>query len=268
MTLVLSYLTPDFVVQVSDRRLTWSNGSVADDSSNKATVYCGRMAFAYTGLAQIKTHKTDEWLTMLLARAKSMPEAMKMLKDEATAHFRGISETPRQRRHAFVAVGWTRRAVEEPFRRILVRVSNFHDATGGELAEGGSEFSSALWILEPNEPPRLNVTGRQLTEDEALLLGDGLRHMQDATDVAFALARMVRIVAARDAAVGRGILAVHIPRAAVEAMGPEFEVLFGAPFGPRTAGSAYFPANSQEMVQYGPNVACYGVGMTQTKAGH
>jgi hypothetical protein len=29
------------------------DGTLADDSANKATVYCGHLAFAYSGLAQL-----------------------------------------------------------------------------------------------------------------------------------------------------------------------------------------------------------------------
>lgn len=57
MTLILSVLTQENVVQVSDRRLTWisgpKKGEVADDSSNKIVLFEQRMAFGYTGLTEV-----------------------------------------------------------------------------------------------------------------------------------------------------------------------------------------------------------------------
>ena len=271
MTLVLSFLTQDFILQVSDRRLTWPDGSVEDDNTNKATIYCGRMALGYTGLAQIKTRKTDEWLAGILARAQSSPEALEIIKNEATAHFRGISQTPRQRRHAFVGVGWTRTAADGAIRPFFSRVSNFHDAQDQELPAASDEFTVRNVLLDASDPPRLDATGRQLTEDERLLLGAGLRYMKDPTEIALALARTIRVVAGRDNAVGRGVLAVHIPRAAVENPDQRFMVVSGgtAPeaFVTFAPGSFYLAAGTQTALQHMPNVVCYGVAMVRAEAG-
>lgn len=267
MTLILSYLTQDFVVQVSDRRLTWDDGRLADDNANKATLYCGRAAIGYTGRAQIKTERTDEWLTGILANAKDLPAALDTIKDEATAYFGRIADTPRQRRHAFVIAGWTRVSADRPIQRIFCRVSNFHDTEQGELPEARPEFASGLKLLEPDEPPRLNSTGRGLSEDERLLLGEVLQNVPDPTRIALAMARTVRIVAARDPAVGRGVLAVHIPRSYAEQTPPgQFMFKWGgaasAPFPSDTPGSFYLPADSQELTQHAPNMACYRIGVT------
>lgn len=89
MTLILTLTTPVYVVQVSDRRLTYPDGSVFDDGANKALVVeCADAQFSvsYTGLGylpedrlpptsdyaarrvsrlQIGRHRcirTDEWL--------------------------------------------------------------------------------------------------------------------------------------------------------------------------------------------------------------
>lgn len=127
----------------------WPDGSLADDDANKATIYCGRVAIGYTGLAQIKTKKTDEWLAGFLAKAQSSPQAFELLQSEATAHFRGLAATPRQRRHAFVGAGWTKRQDTEPFRPFLAWVSNYHDAQSAELAEAESEFTLPILASEP-----------------------------------------------------------------------------------------------------------------------
>ena len=74
MTLIFTVLTFNKVVQVSDRRLTWPDGSLADDHANKAVcVSCadGWFAISYTGAAQVGRSRTptDEWLVELLSRA-------------------------------------------------------------------------------------------------------------------------------------------------------------------------------------------------------
>jgi hypothetical protein len=52
MTLILTCLTKDFLVQASDRRLTRTVGGkveLDDDDSNKALIYSNHFVFAYTG---------------------------------------------------------------------------------------------------------------------------------------------------------------------------------------------------------------------------
>src|SRR5688500_3051386 len=76
MTLVLTVVTLKRVVQVSDRLLTWPDGSMADDRANKAVcVSCddGWFAISYSGAAQVgaKRTRTDEWLIDFLAAANA-----------------------------------------------------------------------------------------------------------------------------------------------------------------------------------------------------
>lgn len=48
MTLIQTLLTPEFVIQVSDRRLSYK-GEIRDDSYNKAVSWCGMAAVGFTG---------------------------------------------------------------------------------------------------------------------------------------------------------------------------------------------------------------------------
>jgi hypothetical protein len=73
MTLILTVATGDKIVQASDRRLTYPDGSLYDDEANKAIcVACQDSVFsiAYTGLGQIvrgqRTLPTDIWLAEIL----------------------------------------------------------------------------------------------------------------------------------------------------------------------------------------------------------
>ena len=72
MTLVLNLITESWAIQVSDRRLVWlDRGKIVrkDDERNKAVMWCNRLAFAYTGLAELGPMRepTDEWLARELA---------------------------------------------------------------------------------------------------------------------------------------------------------------------------------------------------------
>ena len=66
MTLIMTCITQDLVVQVSDRRLVdLSTGQPCKNNQNKVVDFSGHMAFAYTGLANLSsrgTKPTDLWL--------------------------------------------------------------------------------------------------------------------------------------------------------------------------------------------------------------
>ena len=63
MTLVITAIFPTVVLQASDRRVTYLQGGrtiSADNERNKAVLYCNRVAFSYTGAAEIFGVPTDE----------------------------------------------------------------------------------------------------------------------------------------------------------------------------------------------------------------
>ena len=135
MTLVLSCLTRDFVVQVSDQRITsLATGDVMDDSRNKATVWCSSLVFAYSGLAELAGEHTDTWLAARLRAATNPDEAIFGLQAAATQQFATFGPPCPRTRHAFAAVGWVRkRGIPEPIA-LHVSVSNALDERGNVLA--------------------------------------------------------------------------------------------------------------------------------------
>jgi hypothetical protein len=65
MTLIITTLAKNKVVQASDRRLTRLDGTLHNDRANKAIcVECNNAVFsvAYTGIARIGKKRTDEWI--------------------------------------------------------------------------------------------------------------------------------------------------------------------------------------------------------------
>jgi hypothetical protein len=114
VTLVLTAANDRFVVQVSDRRLSYpTTGETYDDEANKAVVLVcqtAKLAISYTGLGCIGTQRTDEWLVDVLmnggAGQKEMPEAIQLLTESATAAFAGLGIPLERKRHVFVLAGW------------------------------------------------------------------------------------------------------------------------------------------------------------------
>ena len=95
MTMILTCLTKDFVIQSSDRRIsTIKDNKVqwCDDQSNKALVYKNQFVLAYTGQAKIPIRKngqliyisTIDWGAEQLSKGKNLEEAVFNLNYRAT----------------------------------------------------------------------------------------------------------------------------------------------------------------------------------------
>ncbi len=124
MTLIMSLLSWNYAIQVSDRRFVWfePSGEVKriDDESNKSVLWAHLNAFAFTGIGNLGVdHRTDLWLANQIARwegetpaeHQSQPGLIKAISERSTEYFNGprISRIDKDlKRHAFVGVGWGR----------------------------------------------------------------------------------------------------------------------------------------------------------------
>lgn len=81
MTLILSALTHSYVVQVSDRQLSLG-GKRIDPPTNKSVIFCGHIAYGYTGQAFIENKATELWLVDVLAGAQSPTQALEAIASE------------------------------------------------------------------------------------------------------------------------------------------------------------------------------------------
>jgi len=150
MTLVLSLLTNHEVIQVSDRRFTFMRGQRVvgcDDEKNKAVVWCGRAAFAFTGVGDIgPDRRTGLWLADAIATAEAHARQAQeaggsppgtdalliYLANRCTDQFQKLRY--RGERHAFVVVGWARLASDpDNLTPYWAAVSNFHKEQGDEI---------------------------------------------------------------------------------------------------------------------------------------
>jgi len=272
MTCILSMSTPDVLIQVTDRRLTWPDGQMFNDYTNKVTIFNGRMAVSYAGLSKVLGQKTDEWLVRILANPtiRSLADAVYTIQDRATAVFRGWARMPKEKaRHhlMFGGIAWTRQPGRESLQVLICFVSNCHDEHGALQAEARDDFRVHRRILEPGEPHGFFTIGAALSTEERQRLKERTRTATTLDDLTAGLVQAVREVAARDGTVSQNVLAVTIPRAVVERAGRDVMLLAGPPLTLNALGSVYFPENRQAPIPYGPYFVYAGSGVSGFQAG-
>jgi len=269
---ILSLSTPDVLIQVTDRRLTWPDGQMFNDYTNKVTVFNGRMAVSYAGLSKVLGEKTDEWLVRILANPaiRTLADAVHMLRDRATIAFRDWERMPKEKaRHhlMFGAIAWARPPGRKTSRVFICFVSNCHDEHGALQAEARDDFRVHHRILGPGDFHGFFNIGAALTIEERLRLKERTRRATTLDDLTFGLVEAVREVAARDETVSKNVLAVTIPRAVVEQEWRDVMLLAGPPLTLNAIGSVYFPENSQAPIQYRPHFVYAGSGVSGAQAG-
>jgi hypothetical protein len=271
MTLILSCLTPEHVIQVADRRLTAPDrgGELVDDDTNKVVQYESHLCFAYTGLAEIRYRATDKWLMETLSGHGNPNKAVEALKQAATDDFRKIALPAARKRHAFVGCGWTRVGGRDPraLEPTIMLVSNALE-DGRWRVEAHDEFTFGRARLRPGVPFTFYATGQRLPAGIARGL---IRQIEAAQGhgsgpgvIARLLGRAVRDVAASNSAVGRGLLVSILPKkVAVDAkgLGVGFAIplaptgerdYFTAPLDDAYPTNFYVPPEKTNGVAYGP----------------
>lgn len=212
MTLVFSLLTSKYVIQVSDRRITdKQTKALMDEEENKAVVFCGKVAFAYAGKAEIDSKATEIWLAEHLKECNSPATAFETIVKKANISFKRI---PGEWRHIFTAAGWGRRELVEPLAPFVVKIRNYDDGTVTDF--GRLEFE---WI-PPGRQLHLTSVGQQVSDkrmvEMELLLGKAVDRDVSAIALAEFLVRSIREISISKATVGPNVMVVIIPRAAAE----------------------------------------------------
>jgi hypothetical protein len=156
MTMILTCLTKDFIVQTSDRRISdiidykvqWY-----DDQSNKALVYKNQFVFSYTGQAKIPIRingqytyiSTIDWAAEQLSMGKNLDDAVNNLIYRATELMNSnqVRKLPGyKRRIAFVGAGFDE--VERGSKRIRwplrIMIENCLEDDGTLLDQPHDEF--------------------------------------------------------------------------------------------------------------------------------
>ncbi len=270
--MILSVLTPDHAVQVSDRRLTDVHTGAYADVTPKTTVFNGSMLFGYTGLGVLghppePTHrfvtvKLTESLAPSVPAGRSLHWLAAQLRDGVVAVAIPTALQSRAstiRRLAVAGVGFVRRGPDQPHRPVYVLLSNFWTKEAGWLREARPNFSILVESLPANATYWLRSAGEHLTRDERRHLERALNRAVLRSDGSQPIIRLlveqVRAVAERAVTVGKSLLVSSIPLAAIPV---EVSINSGPPDFTRPT-FLYVPEDAYEGELYGPNVAGSGV---------
>jgi hypothetical protein len=210
VTLILTAMTPNTLVQVSDMRLTdtWT-WKVVDETTTKAIVYEGRAMWAFAGPACMGNQPTAVWLASLLA--DNGPDGIvDAIGRSADSILRRYPE--HARRFAVVAAGWegSPGTLSPRYRQI----ANF-DFVSGELWPGMRAFEERL---DPRrDKAKVFAAGIALppslrAEIEGYVRRRAGRRNENAGDVVAILAAAFSTLAVQHPRVGRRALVGSIPR--------------------------------------------------------
>lgn len=268
MTLVLTLITRDVVVQVSDRRLVRleSDGSigVADENANKAVFFAHRAVYGYTGIAAVGPYRqsTDEWLADAIASAPDQGQAMDALARAATERWKHRlirSYPPELRRHEFAGAGWAKfHDGDGQFESYVSVVSNFRGPDRKPIPLSDN-FLRIVFRLEPEHDALLIDCGYELSQEDRARVFTRLSHVAQSEASAWKFATVV-VDAIREIAdrsdvetVGKGVLVTCIPKKIVETPRDFNIVLATAPMEDE-ATFLYIDEDVDTAIQYGPIV--------------
>lgn len=215
MTLILTCLTHEHITQVADRRLTSPDGGLCDDDTNKAVFYSGRVAMAYTGLAQMEGKPTAEWIGSCMKDEAETESAMNRVAKQAELH---LWQTNQQnKRLAVVATGWATLRGAEPIRPFICVASNFMTDSWGWRRSADKRMVVRTIFLDESSPFLVFAAGQKLKPGESIYLNrlvrQAVKHGATARAPARLLGDMVQSVARgrdkRADRVGRAMI-IHV----------------------------------------------------------
>lgn len=280
MTLILSYVAPDFAVQCSDRRVSLPGGSHVEDRANKAIFFCHHTAWAYTGIAQVGMKRTDEWLFNQFMGKTTAGEATQAIAKELTRALRMMATPtgadPRiLKRIAIIGVGFAQFSAEGP-EPVLSIVSNFYDES-----EGWKQFANIRvtpHVRRTGDQPFIFSAGQTMAPKRLVALERGIRTALRRKVGPHAIARLlteeVQEHGRYNRSIGRNVISTLITRRGVGrskyigtgmTVGPEarpydsFRVPADWNGEPRYI---YAPADETATVHYSPAVVCPGMAVS------
>lgn len=251
MTLILSLVGPDYVVQVADRRISLLHPSgrttVRDDNTNKVVNFANRTVLGFTGIAELEGERTDLWIADRIAASPDIGDGFESLLDDLTTLF---SRRPyKGHGHAVTAAGfkWESDGSVTPYYAL---VTNMFE-NGHWLRTPSDRFA---WIYEEYPPNTYAVHQAPgwLTEREHNQLRRTLRAVTSrglsVLAVVEVMARAIRAV--RSPLVGSDLMMTILPRSVASVRQGQTFFLTGG-VGPDHASFAYLSSRG-ETVFYGP----------------
>jgi hypothetical protein len=269
MTLILSIITDEYIVQVSDRRLTRFDGSVFDDGTNKVLSWCGMFSIAFTGIAFIdrkQTKPTLEWVQETLRSAKDIEPAIELLRSGLQTKL-AVLPNAWDKRLALSMVGWALR--DGALVPVSILISNFHANVNGQdlaLYKHRSTVEAYIFPLESAHRGFLFHTfGAPVDENVSRYLRRGLQRLvaspRNSSRRAGQLAtQILRLVAHTQKTVGTDVTVMAMPKTNTSP-GAVSTSAFGAP----NASEATFEAVSavtNERTSFSPAYVCGGLALS------
>ena len=181
MTQIISVITQDYALLVSDRLLTYGEGPRAgetyDDNTCKLVSLCNMCGIGYSGLAMLGGIPTHEWIAKTLAA--------RGCRDANSASQALIEATPRVlrsvrlnlRRQIFLIAGWAHFGDPPSLRPHFCIVSNFIDESGQLLATPHDAFVRRIRALKVDEAFLWYVIGQPLAKARAPAFERNLRQL-------------------------------------------------------------------------------------------
>jgi hypothetical protein len=229
MTLILSCLTHDYVIQVSEREITHLGTTIRKE--NKSVLWNGALAFGYTGITPLEGEPTSDWLARTLLEANDITSSFgDRLQFIASSATRAMDKTFRTYRcryaHAFGAVGWVYvTVVKNNARKLLaldITISNAINNDGSWRKTPAAEFEvrASGYEIDPGSLVIPAPLGQPPTRRNhvalARLLKRGIARGASPDWTASVLESALRRVAKDHATVGDDLLVCCLPRHAFE----------------------------------------------------
>lgn len=223
MTLVISAVTPWYVLQVSDRWVTsLLTGALMDSTANKAIFFGNRMAFGFCGLANLAGMRTDEWLVNFLdglPKNVSLPDMASQIAQAAELALNKMSVNKAFRHLSFIGVGWDRNTVDGGLQGVVYQIDNYFDDSYRLLDKPLPHFRVGPITLGPRESGWIS-RGVPLSPQEKKSLhrkfvACARRHLGPSPVIRI-FSDLIREKASTSSSVGKDLMFVVIPKTAAE----------------------------------------------------
>lgn len=260
MTLILTCLSREHIVQVADRRLTKSDGKLYDDDTNKAVFYCGRVAVGYTGLAEMEGKSTAEWIGSCMKDATETETAMNRVAESAEHYFQQSNLSDISKRLAVVATGWGTLRGEQPIRPFICVASNFMTDSWEWWPSAYEPMVVRTRFLNKSSSHYIFAAGQNINSEEEihlnLLVQRAIENGAMAMAIVSLLGDMVQSVANRSDKVGKGMIIHLLPRKAL--VENRSMIGIGTPLTPDAPSFLYVSKEGRTDSFQGAVVACNG----------
>jgi hypothetical protein len=244
MTLVLSCITQNFAIKVSDRRfMDFRTGKpLVDDGDdrNKAVMWERRACFAFTGFASLgPKDNTPLWLAEILVKRTfdTLDDTLNLIATEAATEIKAIPLPEDKKRHSFEVVFWAdiHGRPEWGPRPFYTFVSNFHDRDGRQLPVAHATFTvGRLTCLRPDHLCLMREAGQPIAYPEQVKLKRAVtratKRGADGVAIGRTLADAILTIAHRNrgGSVGPNLMLTAVPRTITTPEG-QGGVLLGPP---------------------------------------